>query len=79
MVAAALLPMYEQAARGRMAEGGGDHRSGPANLPDPIQNTGDARDHAAATMRQHVSGVGAGTPSPRARPSKGTQVLAAAD
>ena len=36
MVGADLLPVYEAAAKKRMVAGGGDKRSGRANLPTPV-------------------------------------------
>lgn len=60
MVAAKLYDYYQHKAKERMRAGGGDKRSkeakepGPENLPDPIEDRGDARDHAAAAL--NVSG-----------------------
>jgi hypothetical protein len=49
-VARMLKPMYEEQARERMAAGGGDRKSGVANLPDPIPDQARARDQAAAAV-----------------------------
>lgn len=46
IAAAKLKDHYAEEARARMAAGGGDRKSGPVNLPDPIQNQGDAREAA---------------------------------
>lgn len=56
MVAARMFDYYAEQARERMSKGGGDKKSektksGPANLPDPIPDQGDARDKAAARVK----------------------------
>lgn len=50
MVAARVKGIYEEAAKRRMAAGGGDKKTGSANLRDPIQNTGKASEKAAEAL-----------------------------
>lgn len=55
-LAVELEPMYAAEAKKRESAGGGDQKSGRANLPHPIENKGRARDQAAAVVK--VSGRG---------------------
>lgn len=50
MLALVLMPELEAEATARMAQGGGDKRSGKAILPDPIENPRQARDDAAQAV-----------------------------
>lgn len=45
-----LKRIESERARERMRQGGGDKKSGKENLPDPISNTGQARDIAASRV-----------------------------
>jgi len=47
LVAARARKFYDDEAKERMRAGGGDHKSGRANLPHPIENVGRSRDKAA--------------------------------
>lgn len=47
LVSSRAQKMFEAAAKERMRAGGGDQKSGRANLPHPIEGVGKARDHAA--------------------------------
>jgi hypothetical protein len=53
--------MYDKRAKERMTAGGGDKKSGRANLPYPIKDTGQARDQAARAFRVSGKSVDAAT------------------
>ncbi len=50
MVGARARSLYDAQAKARMAQGGGDRKSGPENLPDPVKGQADARDAAGKAV-----------------------------